>query len=177
MPCSSVFAFSRPCTPVQGGIRAIYVANPDDVAVRIDSTTGIATLSASKPAVPKPFYRWDVAEGANSLESAPQVNEANNSAYYQHTLTAVLPGFDVTIAGANTLARLQRAIIVVEYMDGTRDLLSVFNGQALNQGASVSLALASGAARGDRRGATVTATLNSLFLPFRVNNMSNLINS
>lgn len=186
MPCASnVFAYNAPCDTSPGGIKAIYVADPENVRLTVmDAAAGTVTLGP-KTAGAKPFYRWDVAPGQSTLNTQAQINEANNVRFFQTDLVAALNGFTPTAAGANLLTRLNRLAIIAELNSGT----SVFVGcvykvndnvgseEAKPRGADVSaFTWTPGQAKGDATRATLTAHLDSYLLPLSVSNYSNLVN-
>lgn len=176
----SAFAYSRPCASVAGGVAAVYVANPAEVAVTLNASAGTVTVSAVT-ANAKPFYKWEVADNASTLDATAQVNAENGSAYFQNVLNAVLNGFDSKTAGAYVLNRLSRVDVVVEYRDGTQVLLGLGDSELPhpNEGARLTgLTVASGAQRADGRRATVSFSHESYYLPLVVNgSIKNLVNA
>ncbi|MBR1690608.1 MAG: hypothetical protein IJ713_07525 [Oscillibacter sp.] len=174
-----VFAFPASCSPKMGGLQAIYVADPTAVNVTVNEATGRATLAAVTSGA-KPFYTWELAPNASTLESTAQVNAANNTRFWQHVLTAVLNNFSPETAGADVLTRLTRLCIVVETRGGDQLLVSaekVISG-AVSRGAEVTgFVINEGTQRSDAAGrATITATLDSFLTPLATS-VSNLVNA
>ncbi len=189
MPCtSSVFAYSAPCDPQPGGIKAILVANPE--AVKLTSVigdSGTCSVDAITPGA-KPFYRWEVAPGQSTLETQAQISEANNVRFFATDLVAALNGFYPTSAGARLLERLHRLAIIVELNSGR----AVFVGLVADSGygdqhPSINVGRVRGAdvtaftwtpgqAKGDAVRATLTAHIDAALLPLSVSNYSNLVN-
>lgn len=177
MNCApNVFAFAAECASKMGGLESILIANPDAVRVTLNVGAGTATLAAVTAGA-KPFYRWELAPNASTLESTAQISEANNTRFFQHVLTAVLNNFSPTTAGANLLQRLTRLCVVVQTRSGRSLLVSVANGTT-SRGMEVSgFVLSQGAQRSDAAGrATLTAQLDSPYLPLEVSNVANLVN-
>lgn len=164
-----------------GGLESILIANPDAVNVTLNVANGTATLAAVTAGA-KPFYRWELAPNASSLESTAQISEANNTRFFQHVLTAVLNNYSPTTAGANLLTRLTRLCVVVQTRSGQNLLVSVASTGAsgtTSRGMEVSgFVLSQGAQRSDAAGrATLTAQLDSPYLPLEVtSNLANLVN-
>lgn len=178
MNCTpQVFAFPAACSPVMGGLEAIYIASPDEVKVTTNAA-GTATLAAVTSGA-KPFYKWELAPNSSSLESTAQVNAANNTRFWQHVLTAVLNNFRPTTAGALALSRLTRLCIVVQTRGGQQLLVSAEKAltAATSRGAEVTgFVVNEGTQRSDAAGrATITAQLDS-FLTTLSTNVSNLLN-
>ena len=182
MSCTpTAFAFNKSCTPSQGGIAAVYVADPDKITPTFNNGAGTVSL-APNPAGSKPLYKWDVADNSGSLESTAQISKANNTKYFQHILTVGLNGFGPKTAGVELFSKLSRLAFVVEYRDGTRVFMAwsgINRDSAFLDGAELTaLVISPGTQRDDRNGATVTAQLDSLYTLFVVSNdISAMINS
>lgn len=189
MPCtSSVFAYSAPCDPQPGGIKAILVANP--AAVKLTSVlgdSGTCIVAAVTPNA-KPFYRWEVAPGQSTLETQAQISEANNVRFFATDLVAALNGFSPTSAGARLLERLHRLAIIAELNNGRAVFVGLVAGSSLGdqhphlnnglvRGADVTaFTWTPGQAKGDAVRATLTAHIDAAMLPLSVSNYSNLVN-
>lgn len=179
----SVFAHSAPCAAQMGGIKSVLVANPDAVGVSVNAAAGTASLSAVTPGA-KPFFRWEVAPGQNTLTTEAQINEANNVKYFATDLSAALNGFDATTAGAELLTRLTRVLFIVECKNGTSFLVGcvAIGGDAkpygaIARGADVTgITWTPGQANADAQRATITAHLDSFIMPPVVSAYSNLVN-
>ena len=168
----SVFAHSAPCAPQMGGIKSVLVANPDAVTLALNVGAGTVSLSAVTPGA-KPFFRWEVAPGQNTLVTEAKIDEANNVKYLATDLSAALNGFDATTAGANLLTRLTRVLFIVECKNGT----SLHVGCVARAGdARPAAPIARGAdvtgfnwtpgqANADAQRATITAHLDSFIMP------------
>lgn len=179
----SVFAHSAPCAAQMGGIKSILVANPDAVNVVVNYAAGTASLSAVTPNA-KPFFRWEVAPGQNTLTTESQINEANNVKYFATELSAALNGFDATTAGADLLTRLTRLLFIVECKNGQSFLVGIVSkgGDAkpsgpLARGADVTgITWTPGQANADALRATIAAHLDSFIMPPVVSAYDNLVN-
>ena len=179
----SVFAHSAPCAPQMGGIKSVLVADPDAVGVAVKEVAGTASLSAVTPGA-KPFFRWEVAPGQNTLVTEAKIDEANNVKYFATDLSAALNGFDATTAGVSLLARLTRLLFIVECKNGTSFLVGcvAVYGDArpaatIARGADVTcFNWTPGQANSDAVRATVSAHLDSFIMPPVVSGYSALVN-
>lgn len=182
MSCTpTAFAFNKSCTPSQGGIAAVYVADPDKITPTFNNGAGTVSL-APNPVGSKPLYKWDVADNSGSLESTAQISKANNTKYFQHILTVGLNGFGPKTAGVELFSKLSRLAFVVEYRDGTRVFMAwsgINRENDILDGAELTaLVISPGTQRDDRNGATVTAQLDSFYTLFVVSNdISAMINT
>lgn len=184
----SVFAYNAPCAMGPGGIKAVYVADPDKVRVAPDDS-GTVTLSPVT-AGEKPFYKWEVAPGASTLQTEAQISEANNVRFFRTTLSAVLNGFKPSSAGTALLARLTRLAVIVEMNDGSAVFVGLVNryydnapdaGNSANyrsRGMEVTgFTWTPGQSKDDAVRATLTGQLDSLFMPNPVVSFSDLVNA
>lgn len=184
----SVFAYNAPCAMGPGGIKAVYVADPDKVRVAVDSS-GAVTLSPVA-AGEKPFYKWEVAPGASTLQTEAQISEADNVRFFRTTLSAVLNGFKPSSAGTNLLTRLTRLAVIVEMNDGSAvfvGLVGYSNDNLpepddspgyLSRGMEVTgFTWTPGQSKDDAVRATLTGQLDSLFMPNPVSAFSDLVNA
>lgn len=181
----SLFAFSAPCAPGPGGIKAVCVANPEAVIISMNAAAGTVTLSPATSGA-KPFYRWECAPGQSTLEVAAQINDENNVRYYATDLAAVLNGFKPTSAGALLLSKLTRMAVIVETNDGSAWFVgSVFTtsdniGSDTNKARGMEVTnfqWSPGQAKGDATRATISAHLDGYVLPLSVSLYSNLVNA
>lgn len=179
-----VFAYSAPCDPSPGGIKALYIADPDNVSVNVNAGAGAVALSAATALTPKPFYKWEVAPGQSTLETEAQISEANKVRFVRTTLVAALNGFKPTSAGADVVSRLTRVAVIAELNNGSSVFLGCVYGAderpgsgAIPRGMEVTaFTWTPGQAKGDATRATLTAVLDSACLPLSVSNYSNLVN-
>ena len=181
----TVFAYSAPCAPQMGGIKAILIANPD--AVKLNSMSDSAGTCTLAPVTvgAKPFYRWEVAPGQSTLNAEAQISEANGVRYFATDLVAALNGFVPTSAGANLLKRLHRVAVIVELKNGSSVFLGLVRNSAngddngkLTRGMEVTgITWTPGQAVGDAVRASVTMHLDSELAPLSVSLYSALVNS
>ena len=167
-----------------GGIKAVLVANPNDVTVSPNANAGVVTIAAATPG-DKPFFRWDVAPGQNTFTSEAQISEAGKR-YISTDLGVVLNGFDSGSAGGAILSRLTRILFIVEGKNGEAYLFGLINtgGDIMPpttpqkaRGADVTgFSTTQGQATADAVKATVSAHADSFILPLRVSGYSNLVN-
>ena len=155
MPCSQILAgIARDCSSNLGGIKAVYIANADDVD-SITELSGVVTAITMKSS--KKFYPYVFSPGTSSLTSNWQVNAENGTKYVESDLLMVFNRMDSTKRlEIMALAQTEMAI-VVEDNNGTMWFLAE---ATINAGDGQT-----GTARADRNGYSITLRETSGELP------------
>ena len=94
MPCTQTLAgIARECGANMGGIKAVYMANFEDVDTVTISTnvvTAITMVSAKK------FYAYYFNPNTSSFTTTMQANRENGTLYFETVLSLVFPKQDAT---------------------------------------------------------------------------------
>ena len=151
MACSiTLTAQSLDCSPNIGGVKAVWLANRDDVVLSSISTIA-ATLSAAAGKTNPVFKKIGVRSGISSFTSTAQVSEENNTLYYRDEVAVVIN--KMTQNALDLISRVPSGdmLCVVEDMNGEKWLIG-YGGRILVAGS----VLETGTAKTDRNGETLT---------------------
>lgn len=161
MPCTQTLAgIARDCTANVGGVKAVYMANFEDVvgvAVTTDVVSGI-TLGTGKK-----FYTYNFNPNTSSFTVTVQANRENGTLYFETVLSLVFPKQDAAKRlEVNALAQAGLMAIVQDNNDnywllGKDEPLLMTSGTA-----------ESGTARADRNGYALEFTDGQKQMPYTV---------
>ena len=163
MPCTqSLSGIARECSPNMGGIKAVYMANFEDVAtvtITSDEVSGI-TMAGTPP---KKFYAYYFNPNTSSFTTTMQTNRENGTLYFETVLSLVFPKQDATKrVEINALAQAGLMAIVQDSNDnywllGYNDPLLMTTGTA-----------ETGVNRADRNGYALELTDAQNQMPYTV---------
>jgi len=161
MPCTQTLAgIARECGANMGGIKAVYMANFEDVDTVTISTnvvTAITMVSSKK------FYAYYFNPNTSSFTTTMQANRENGTLYFETVLSLVFPKQDATKrVEVNALAQAGLMAIVQDSNDncwllGYNDPLLMTTGSA-----------ETGVARADRNGYALELTDAQNQMPYTV---------
>ena len=117
MACSQTLnGLVRDCNANAGGVKAVYIANTDDVtAVTLTSNA----ISAITMASGKKFKKYYFKRGQASLTSTPQFNEAGEYAGEQSVLAMTFLRQDTTKRLEMVALSVSELVVIVEDANGT----------------------------------------------------------
>lgn len=161
MPCTQTLAgIARECGANMGGIKAVYMANFEDVDTVTISTnvvTAITMVSSKK------FYAYYFNPNTSSFTTTMQANRENGTLYFETVLSLVFPKQDATKrVEVNALAQAGLMAIVQDSNDncwllGYNDPLLMTTGTA-----------ETGVNRADRNGYALELTDAQNQMPYTV---------
>ena len=161
MPCTqSLAGIARDCAANVGGVKAVYMANFEDVvgvAVTTDVVSGI-TLGTGKK-----FYTYNFNPNTSSYTTNVQANRENGTLYFETVLSLVFPKQDAAKRlEVNALAQAGLMAIVQDNNDnywllGKDEPLLMTSGTA-----------ETGTARADRNGYALEFTDGQKQMPYTV---------
>lgn len=165
MPCvQSLSGLSRDCGVNLGGIKAVYLANSEDVAsytIASDSdvVTGI-TMETSKK-----FYAYFFNPNTSNFTTTVQANRENGSLYFETVLSLVFAKQDATKrVEVNAMAQAGLVAIVVD-SNNTAWLLGKDEPLMMTSGTAET-----GTAKADRNGYALEFTDSQMQMPLTVDN-------
>lgn len=155
MACLLTTGRTEPCRDAVGGLKALYLldfvedsfdVSDDGVARAIDA--GIIDV-----------YKYDLlADGNTFVESGGAPDESTGTSVVTQTGTAVLKKQDVATANEINILKKARPVAVWKFRDGT------YKVQGISDGTVISVETASGGAKADFNGYTLTLTSTELYL-------------
>ena len=159
MACTQTLAgITRDCLGSNGGIKAVWLANYDNVSALTESAgaiTGI-TMSGSEK-----FKKYEFPRNTSSLSSNYAVNAENGSSYVETDLLMVFTRMD-TAKRLEIVAMAQGNLVaIVEDNNGNKWYLGHDYPVTINAGDGLT-----GTQRGDRNGYSITLRDESQELPF-----------
>jgi hypothetical protein len=148
MACTLTSGRTEPCRDSVGGLKAIRVIDFQEDAFTI--TAGEATaIDIGVTAA----YKYELlADGNTFAESGGAPDESTGTSVVTQTGTVVLKKQDVATANEINILKKARPIVVYEFRDGTHKI------QGISDGTVISVETASGGAKGDFNGYTLTIT-------------------
>ena len=161
MACTQTLSgLVRDCAPSKGGVRAVYLANKDDVSAVTLTTSKITAITMNSTAK---FKKYAFAPQTASMTSDYQVNDDNGTKFVQTQLAMIFNRMQ-TAARLEVVALAQAEVVaIVQDNNGAYWFLGYDEGMTLSAGGG-----ATGTARADRNGYNVTLNDNSNELPFEV---------
>ena len=161
MPCSQTLAgIARDCQANVGGIKAVYMANFEDVdtvTVTTNVVTAITMVSAKK------FYAYYFNPNTSNFTTNINANRENGSLFFETVLSLVFPKQDATKRiEVNALAQAGLMAIVQDNND-TYWLLGKDEPLLMTSGAAPT-----GTARADRNGYEMEFTDAQMQMPYTV---------
>lgn len=161
MGCTQTLAgIARDCAANLGGIRAVYLANFEDVTavtVTSDVVTGITMASGAK------FYAYYFNPNTSNFTTTIQANRENGSLFFETVLSLVFPKQDATKRiEVNALAQAGLMAIVTDN-NGNNWLLGKDEPMMLTSGTAET-----GTARADRNGYALELTDAQVQMPLTV---------
>ena len=161
MACTQTLAgITRDCLGNNGGIKAVYLANYDNVSSLTESSgaiTAITMLNSEK------FKKYEFPRNTSSMSSNYAVNSENGTSYVETDLLMVFTRMD-TAKRLEIVAMAQGLLVaIVEDNNGNKWYLGHDYPVTINAGDGLT-----GTARGDRNGYSVTLRdeSNELPMPF-----------
>ena len=161
MSCSQTLAgIARDCASNMGGIKRVLLANQSDVTAVTVTSNAVSAITMDTG---KKFKEYNFRPGTGSLSGSYQVNAENGVAYVQTDLQMVFNRME-TAKRVEIVAMAQADLYaIVEDNNGKYWLLGYEEPLNLSAGD-----LASGTARTDRNGYSVTLTDNAKEPPMEV---------
>lgn len=161
MGCTQTLAgIARDCAANLGGIRAVYLANFEDVTavtVTSDVVTGITMAGSAK------FYAYYFNPNTSNFTTTIQANRENGSLFFETVLSLVFPKQDATKRiEVNALAQAGLMAIVTDN-NGNNWLLGKDEPMMLTSGTAET-----GTARADRNGYALELTDAQVQMPLTV---------
>ena len=158
MACTQTLAgISRDCLGNNGGIKAVWLANYDNVSSLTEAAgaiTAITMLNSEK------FKKYEFPRNTSSMSSNYQVNAENGTSYVETDLVMVFTRMDTT-KRLEIVAMAQGLLVaIVEDANGNKWYLG--HDYPVTIGAGDGL---TGTARGDRNGYSVTLHDEAQALP------------
>ena len=163
MACSQTLSgLTRDCTPTIGGVKAIYIANYDDVdeggfTVTSGVITAITMLNSAK------FKKYYIRRGAGSMTSTANIDPATGSNYVSTELALQFSRMETTKRIEMTALLQGEVAVIVQDMNGIYWYLGYNEPVAATAGTGET-----GTARTDANQYTLTLTDNSKELPMEV---------
>ena len=161
MACTQTLSgLARDCKPSKGGVRNVYMANKADVAslTLTDSKISGITMETNKK-----FKAYAFAPQTASMNSDYQINQDNGTSYVLTQLVMIFNRME-TAKRLEVVALAQAEVVaIVEDNNGVYWYLGYDEGMLLSAGNG-----ATGTARADRNGYTVTLDDNSDELPHEI---------
>lgn len=164
MPCNQTLAgVARDCSANLGGIKAVYMANFDDVeGVTISGTP--EAVSAITMATGKKFFAYVFNPQTSNLTTTIRVNRENGSLYFESVLSLVFPKQEAAKRiEVNALAQAGLIAIVVDSNDNAW-LLGKDQPMLLQDGGTAE----TGTAFADRNGYALPFIDNQRQMPYSV---------
>lgn len=164
MKCGNytIAAIAKQCKDNAGGIKAIYIADFDDVTgVTVDATaetiTNIAMSGSAK------FAKWEFAAQTGTFTSTATISEENGTLFFQNDCSLVFASMEKTKRLQIMAATVSNTAVVVK--DSNNRLFYLGKDNPVSASAAGGEA---GTAMGDRNGYTITLTDFSKGLPMEV---------
>lgn len=161
MACSQTFSgLVKDCASNMGGILEVYIANKADVSALTKTQEKITAITMASSAK---FKKYQFNPETGSMTSTYQVNQQNGSVYVQTDLALVFNRME-TAKRVEIIAMAQAEMCaIVKDANGLYWLLGEEEPIVISAGDG-----ATGAARGDRNGYSITLQDNSKTLPSEV---------
>lgn len=156
MACLLTTGRTEPCRDAIGGLKALYLMDFLEDAFTISGGEATA-ISASVSS--GDVYKYDLlADGNTFVESGGAPDESTGTSVVTQTGTAVLKKQGVATANEINTLKAARPVAVWKFRDGT------YKVQGLSDGTVISVETASGGAKADFNGYTLTLTSTELNL-------------
>lgn len=154
MACLLTTGRTEPCRDAVGGLKALYLLDFVE-----DSFTVSAGEAKAIDAGIIDVYKYDLlADGNTFVESGGAPDESTGTSVVTQTGTAVLKKQDVATANEINILKKARPVAVWKFRDGT------YKVQGISDGTVISVETASGGAKADFNGYTLTLTSTELSL-------------
>lgn len=156
MACLLTTGRKEPCRDAVGGLKTLYLMDflEDAFTIVAGEATAIDAAVTSGD-----IYQYDLlADGNTFVESGGAPDESTGTSTYTQTGTAVLKKQDKDTANEINILAKARPIAVWKFRDGSYKI------QGISDGTVVSVETASGGAKGDFNGYTLTLTSTEIAL-------------
>lgn len=150
MACNLTQGFPIDCKNNVGGVKAVYIANKENIA-SITETAGVITALTMDAGTD--FYKYDQIKETSNFAEAITTNVQNGTVFYAQTIEVVLNKLQTNTRNEILLLSQATTCVIVEDNNGKYWLLGKVNGLDVTGGGS-----ATGTAFGDRNGYTLTFT-------------------
>jgi hypothetical protein len=150
MSCNLSQGFPIDCKDNVGGVKAVYIANKDNIAT-ITEVSGVITGITMDAGTY--FYKYDQIKETSNFAEAITTNVQNGTVFYAQTGEVVLNKLQTATRNEILLLAQATTCMIVQDNNGKYWLLGKQNGLDLTGGGS-----ATGTAYGDRNGYTLTFT-------------------
>lgn len=150
MACNLTQGFPIDCKDNVGGVKAVYIANKDNIA-SITEAAGVVTAISMDTGTY--FYKYDQIKETSNFAEAITTNVQNGTVFYAQTVEVVLNKLQTNTRNEILLLAQATTCIIVQDNNSKYWLLGKSNGLDLTGGGS-----ATGTAYGDRSGYTLTFT-------------------
>jgi len=160
MACELTAGIALDCKDAIGGIKAIYVQQYEDflTGVTIDATT--LEVEALPTAT---LYKVDVRIGSGSLQFEPTTSVENNTIFWTHTISCIVPKMSAAKRKQIELLAKNRLALFVLDSNGSIWMCGKLNGCDMTAGPG-----GTGTATGDLNGWTLTFTAQDSVQPYRL---------
>jgi len=160
MACELTAGIALDCKDAIGGIKAIYVQQYEDFLSGVTVDAATLEIEALPTAT---LYKVDVRVGSGSMQFEATTSVENNTIYWTHTVTCIVP--KMTAAKRRQIELLAKNRLAVFVLDGNSNIW--FCGK-LNGCDMTAAPGGTGTALGDLNGWTLTITCNDDKQPYRL---------
>lgn len=154
MACLLTAGRIEPCRDAIGGLKALYLLDFVEDSFTVSGGEATAIYEGITD-----VYKYDLlADGNTFVESGGAPDESTGTSVVTQTGTAVLKKQDVATANEINILKKARPVAVWKFRDGT------YKVQGISDGTVISVETASGGAKADFNGYTLTLTSTELYL-------------
>jgi hypothetical protein len=150
MPCVLTQNLVLDCKESMGGISQILVIEKANVTA---ITEAVGVVTAITKGASKKFFSYDLPAETSGLTENINASVQNGTVFYEQVLTFVLNKLAVNTRNELLLLAKNTLLVIVKDVNGTYWLIGKENGCDVTAGSS-----ATGTARGDRSGYSITIT-------------------
>lgn len=156
MACLLTTGRTEPCRDAIGGLKALYLVDFVEDAFTISAGEATAVNAAITSG---DVYKYDLlADGNTFVESGGAPDESTGTSVITQTGTVVLKKQDKDTANEINILKKARPVAVYQFRDGS------YKVQGISDGTVISVESASGGAKGDFNGYTLTLTATEIEL-------------
>jgi formyltetrahydrofolate synthetase len=148
MACNLTQGFPIDCKNNVGGIKAVYIANKENIATIVETAGVVTTLTMDAGT---DFYKYDQIKESSNFAETITTNVQNGTVFYAQTIEVILNKLQTNTRNEILLLSQATTCVIVEDNNGKYWLLGKNNGLDVTGGGS-----ATGTAFGDRNGYTLT---------------------
>lgn len=149
MACNITSGITRACRDSNGGIKAVYITELANKNTLTSATEGL--ISAFTLTTGKKFWTYELTSETSNFEDKTVGNKENGTNYQDQIVNLIFNKGEVAKRNAIKLIAQNRVMVIILDNNGTYWLFGENEGLELTEGN-----FASGTARGDRNGYTVS---------------------